>query len=64
MSNQITLTIDISDELINKLITVLALSSATLPPTIGGMPMVVRQAPSDAPERPPMGFKIPKEGEE
>ena len=63
MSNQITLTIDISDELINKLITVLALSSATLPPTLGGMPMMVKQAPSDAPERPPMGFKMPKEGD-
>ena len=59
MSNQIKLTIDISDELINKLITVLALSSATLPPTLGGMPMMVRQAPNDAPERPSMGFQPP-----
>jgi len=63
MSNQIKLTIDISDELINKLITVLALSNATLPPTLGGMPMVMRQAPPEASERPSMGFKMPKEGD-
>ena len=65
MSNQIKLTIDISDELLNKVITVLALSSATLPAQMGGMPMMVRQAPPEAPERPSMGFKPPtKEGEE
>ena len=63
MSNQITLTIDISEELLSKILTVVALSGATLPPTLGGMPMMVRQAPSDAPERPPMGFQFPKEGE-
>ena len=65
MSNQIKLTIDISDELLNKVITVLALSSATLQPQMGGVPMVVRQAPPEAPERPSMGFQPPtKEGEE
>jgi len=43
---------------------VLALSSATLPPQMGGMPMVVRQAPPEAPERPSMGFQPPtKEGD-
>ena len=64
MSNQIKLTIDISDELLNKVITVLALSSATLPPQMGGVPMVVRQAPPEAPERPSMGFQPPtKEGD-
>ena len=64
MSNQIKLTIDISDELLNKVITVLALSSATLPTQMGGMPMMVRQAPPEAPERPSMGFEPPtKEGE-
>jgi hypothetical protein len=64
MSNQINLTIDISDELLNKIITVIALSGATLPPTLGGMPMAIRPAPSEAPERPSMGFKPPtKEGE-
>jgi hypothetical protein len=64
MSNQIKLTIDISDELINKMITILALSSATLPPSIGGMPMMVRQAPPEATEKPSMGFQPPaKEGE-
>ena len=59
MSNQIKLTIDISDELLNKVITVLALSSATLPPQMGGMPMVMRQAPPEATERPSMGFQPP-----
>ena len=56
MSNQIKLTIDISDELLNKVITVLALSSATLPAQMGGMPMVVRQPPPEATEKPSMGF--------
>ena len=65
MSNQIKLTIDISDELLNKVITVLALSNTTLPAQIGGMPMVVRQAPPEATEKPSMGFQPPaKEGEE
>jgi len=65
MSNQINLTIDISDELLNKIITVIALSGATLPPQMGGMPMVMRQAPPEAKEKPSMGFKAPKkEGEE
>ena len=66
MSNQIKLTIDISDELINKVITVMALSSASLPTQMAGMPMVVRSAPAptDTPERAPMGFQPPtKEGD-
>ena len=64
MSNQIKLTIDISDELLNKVITVLALSSATLPPSIGGMPMMVRPAPSEGKDKPSMGFQPPtKEGD-
>ena len=64
MSNQIKLTIDISDELLNKVITVLALSSATLPAQMGGMPMMVRQAPPEAPEPSSMGFQPPaKEGD-
>jgi hypothetical protein len=64
MSNQIKLTIDISDELLNKVMTAIALSSATLPPSIGGMPMMVRPAPSEAAEKPSMGFQPPtKEGE-
>ena len=65
MSNQIKFTIDISDELLNKVITAIALSSATLHPSIGGMPMMVRPSPPEAPERPSMGFQPPaKEGEE
>ena len=65
MSNQIKLTIDISDELLNKVITAIALSSATLPAQMGGMPMVVRQTPPEATEKTSMGFQPPaKEGEE
>lgn len=64
MSNQIKLTIDISDELLSKVMTAIALSSATLPPSIGGMPMMVRPAPSEATEKPSMGFQPPtKEGD-
>jgi hypothetical protein len=64
MSNQIKLTIDISEELLGKILTVVALSSATLPPTLGGMPMAIRTPPPEDPERPSMGFKVPKkEGE-
>ena len=64
MSNQIKLTIDISEELLSKILTVVALSNSTLPPTLGGMPMAIRPAPPEAPERPSMGFKVPKkEGE-
>jgi len=64
MNNQIKLTIDISDELLSKVMTMLALSSATLPTSLGGMPMMVRQAPPETPERPSMGFQPPKGGEE
>ncbi len=64
MSNQIKLTIVISDELLNKVITVLALSSATLPPQMGGVPMVMQKSPAKEPERPSMGFQPPtKEGD-
>ena len=65
MSNQIKLTIDISEELLSKILTVVALSTATLPPTLGGMPMMVRQAPPEAPTEPSsMGFETPiKEGD-
>ena len=63
MSNQIKLTIDISEEMLNKIITVIALSGATLPPQMGSMPMVMRQAPPEASERPSMGFQPPKEGD-
>ena len=59
MSNQINLTIDISDELLNKIITVIALSGASLPPQMGGMPVVVRQSAPEATEKPSMGFQPP-----
>ena len=64
MNNQIKLTIDISDELLNKVITAIALSSATLPPSIGGVPMMVRSRPPEVPEPSSMGFQPPtKEGD-
>ena len=59
MSNQIKLTIDISEELLSKILTVVALSGATLPTQMGGVPMMVRQAQPEAPERPSMGFQPP-----
>ena len=62
MSNQIKLTIDISDELLSKVMTAIALSGATLSPSIGGMPMMVRPAPPEAPEKPSMGFEPPAKG--
>ena len=37
MSNQIKFTIDMSDELLDKILTVMAISQATTP--LGGMPM-------------------------
>ena len=39
MSNQIKLTIDVSDELLDKLLTVVALTQTAPAPTLGGMPM-------------------------
>ena len=66
MSNEIKLTIDISDELLNKVMTVIALSGATLPPSVGGIPMMMRQPPvEETPDRRSMGFEPPqKEGAE
>ena len=62
MSNQIKLTIDVSDELLDKLLTVMALSSAT--PQMGGMPMQLmalaggKPEPSTEEKKEPMGFKF------
>ncbi len=57
MSNQIKLTIDISEELLGKLLTVIALSSTSLPPSMGGM--LVRQAAPPEDKSSSMGFQPP-----
>ena len=58
MSNQIKLTIDVSDELLDKLLTVMALSSAS--PQMGGVPMQLMAfaggQPPPTKERSPIGF--------
>lgn len=62
MSNQIKLTIDVSDELLDKLLTVMAISKASASP-LGGMPvqlMAMAQGatkkPSEPEEKSPIGF--------
>lgn len=60
MSNQIKLTIDLSDELVDKLLTVIALSGSQNPMkammmSMGATPL----PPSEKPEeRPSMGFDV------
>ena len=62
MSNQIKLTIDVSDELLDKILTVMAISQATTP--LGGMPMQLmamaqgaQGKPSEKEDKaPPIGF--------
>jgi hypothetical protein len=62
MSNQIKLTIDVSDELVDKLLTVLALSGSQNPMQAMMMGMGARPLPpSEKPEeRPSMGFNMEK----
>jgi len=62
MSNQIKLTIDVSDELLDKLLTVMAISKASASP-LGGMPMQLMamaqgadKKPSEPKEKTPIGF--------
>ena len=66
MSNQIKLTIDVSDELLDKLLTVMALSSAS--PQMGGMPMQLMALAGGQPpptkEKAPIGFGRQDNGEE
>tara|TARA_R100000458_G_C8072934_1_gene110925 strand:+ start:226 stop:429 length:204 start_codon:yes stop_codon:yes gene_type:complete len=52
MSNQIKLTIDVSDELLDKLLTVVALSQ-TAPTPLGGMPMQLMAMAQGAQGKPP-----------
>ena len=62
MSNQIKLTIDLSDELVDKVLTVMALSGSQNPMQAMMMGMGARPLPpSEKPEeRPSMGFKLEK----
>ena len=66
MSNQIKLTIDVSDQLLDKLLTVMALSSAPSP--MGGVPMqlmaLAGAKPQNTKEKPPIGFGRQDNGEE
>ena len=62
MSNQIKLTIDMSDELVDKLLTVIALSGSQNPMkammmSMGTTPLPPSEKP---PERPSMGFNTEK----
>ena len=58
MSNQIKLTIDLSDELLDKVLTVIALSGSQNPMQAMMMGMGARPLPPQEkpPERPSMGF--------
>ena len=58
MSNQIKLTIDLSDELVDKVLTVIALSGSQNPMKAMMMGMGARPLPPQEkpPERPSMGF--------
>ena len=58
MSNQIKLTIDVSDELLDKLLTVVALSQ-TAPTPLGGMPMQLMALAQGAQGKPPKEEKEP-----
>jgi hypothetical protein len=62
MSNQIKLTIDLSDELVDKVLTVIALSGSQNPMKAMMMSMGARPLPQDEKpeERPSMGFNMEK----
>ena len=63
MSNQIKLTIDLSDELVDKLLTVMAITSQKnalqgAMPMIMGMGGATPPPPSKGKDKPPMGFDM------
>ena len=64
MSNQIKLTIDLSDELVDKLLTVMAITSqknalqGAMPMLMGAMGGATTPPPQKSKEKPPMGFKM------
>lgn len=62
MSNQIKLTIDLSDELVDKVLTVIALSGSQNPMKAMMMGMGATPLPptEEAEERPSMGFSMEK----
>ena len=62
MSNQIKLTIDLSDELVDKVLTVIALSGSQNPMKAMMMGMGARALPptEETEERPSMGFSMEK----
>ena len=62
MSNQIKLTIDLSDELVDKVLTVIALSGSQNPmkAMMMGMGGVAPSPKEKLPERPSMGFDMEK----
>jgi len=66
MSNQIKLTIDMSDELVDKILTVIALSGSQNPMkammmSMGARPLPPQEKPE---ERPSMGFRLEKPNDE
>ena len=64
MSNQIKLTIDLSDELVDKLLTVMAITSqknalqGAMPMLMGAMGGATPPPPPKSEEKPSMGFKM------
>lgn len=64
--NQIKITLDLSDELVDKLLTVMALSSQKNPmqAMMMGMGGVAPSPKEKLPERPSMGFKMDSEKED
>ena len=64
MSNQIKLTIDLSDELVDKILTVMAITSqknalqGAMPMLMGAMGGATPPPPSKSKEKAPMGFDM------
>ena len=64
MSNQIKLTIDLSDELVDKLLTVMAITSqknalqGAMPMLMGAMGGATPPPPPKGEDKPPMGFNM------
>ena len=64
MSNQIKLTIDLSDELVDKLLTVMAITSqknalqGAMPMLMGAMGGATPPPPQKGKDKPPMGFNM------
>jgi hypothetical protein len=67
MSNQIKLTIDFSDDLLDKLLTVMAIASqqgalqGAMPMLLGALGGATPPPPPESEEKSPMGFKMDSE---